>query len=512
MSHLGFRESPVGGRGAADNSFSSDAPGSFGGGDIFAPLSNDHSERLAQAFNQCRDSAGFVSADAGKWQLERTGPGLKSQMLQQILHLSDLDRDGRLSLREFVCAMHLAEQARGGRTLPVEVRPEQQAVLARSVEPLVGHGNGSSGIPDASKPPRHDDFSTIDTAGTDPFGNRQRNPRNTSGVDLDSVTDFSGGFGSPGGNPSSAAGAFHSVAAARQDFGGSSSVRARPGGDNVDAALGNQKLGQLASVFETAAHSNPSELENLSLEVLEERKDLEQQINRRSEYQQQLQEVRAALDALRDDRRRVDVETAGIQRRVTHLRDELAFVESEILGAEGDLDALREASGKRSPEELANAVYERERLEQDVHSIREIRAMIDDHASTKRSLEESQEHLMEKQRHYENDRSHMLTAIEAERSKLSSTRSQRMKMWQERCALEKELAEHGAALPPSMLSAPLSSAAAGGGARGPVPSSTRLQQQPQQPRQQAPRPPDRRGIRHAETVSAAGGRHADGSC
>ncbi|CAJ1389502.1 unnamed protein product [Effrenium voratum] len=51
--------------------------------------------------------------------------------------------------------MTLAEQARHGRVLPVEVRPEQQAAMAAGLERLV-----------APKAKPREDFSTVDTSAS----------------------------------------------------------------------------------------------------------------------------------------------------------------------------------------------------------------------------------------------------------------------------------------------------------------------------------------------------------
>merc|ERR1712232_1373008 len=52
-----------------------------------------------------------------------------------------------------------------------------------------------------------------------------------------------------------------------------------------------------------------------------------------------------------------------------------------------------------------------------------------------------QQSLLEKQRQTEQDRGLMLTAIEAERSRLSAMRAERIRMWEERSALEREMTD-----------------------------------------------------------------------
>eukprot|EP00439_Symbiodinium_sp_Y106_P010725 s10221_g1.t1 len=141
-------------------------------------LSEDECERLAQTFERSRGTDGFVDAAESQRLLRRTGLqdgsyaamfGLhvlclfmrpyeldwaQEQLLETIWDLSDLDRDGRLSLREFVCAMTLADQARNGQSLPVELHPEQQAGLASRVELLV------------QARPRKEEFSTVETSAS----------------------------------------------------------------------------------------------------------------------------------------------------------------------------------------------------------------------------------------------------------------------------------------------------------------------------------------------------------
>lgn len=60
---------------------------------------------------------GSLAPGAAKDVLERTG--LPTSELSRIWHLSDMDRDGRLTLGEFVCAMHLASARVRGTPLPV---------------------------------------------------------------------------------------------------------------------------------------------------------------------------------------------------------------------------------------------------------------------------------------------------------------------------------------------------------------------------------------------------------
>lgn len=64
---------------------------------------------------------GFVSGAAAKGTLSATGA--PTSALKKIWTLADVDKDGQLSLREFVIAMYLAELAKSGQPVPAKLDP-----------------------------------------------------------------------------------------------------------------------------------------------------------------------------------------------------------------------------------------------------------------------------------------------------------------------------------------------------------------------------------------------------
>merc|ERR1712204_55753 len=82
---------------------------------------------------------------------------------------------------------------------------------------------------------------------------------------------------------------------------------------------------------------------------------------------------------------------------------------------------------------------ERELLQKDQRSIDEIRLRLNGIFKEKLDAQAMQQSLLEKQRQTEQDRGLMLTAIEAERSKLSAMCAERLRLWEERSALEREM-------------------------------------------------------------------------
>lgn len=421
----------------------------------------DESQRIARAFTAARSADGFVHGEEGRYQLQKTG--LPDETLRKIWDMSDLDRDGRLSLREFVCAMHLAGEATQGRSLPNEIHHTHQEGLVRSVERMISSGVGL-GYEGGGKS-RPEDWSTADTArlrSQDAFGTTssafdshgRRSEDRYFDEDRRGVRDANGrtglGFDGPG-----------ELGRRGRDPTPRSQAHLRSSGPGDSRAPPEPEpgagLGQLASVFEVIARLDASgELRRLSREVLEERRNLEQHLARRREYEVKLQESRGQLEALREERRRVETESSASQRHAAHLQDELGFVEREVTDAEQDLSALRESSdlsrARRGPapyssqeeerrDVLSKVRAEKELLQKDQRAIEDLRVKLEQVFKEKLDAQVLQQALLEKQRQTEQDRGLMLTAIEAERSRLSAMRAERIRMWEERSALEREMTD-----------------------------------------------------------------------
>lgn len=345
---------------------------------------------MARTFERSCGPDGFVDATEGQRLLRRTG--LQENQLSNIWDLSDLDRDRRLSLREFVCAMTLAEQVRRGQSLPVDVRPEQQEAISAGVERILQNARAKT----------REELSTVDT-----------------------------GFKLPGPEPLATS-------------------QPRPG------VTSETPLGQLAQVLKLVARMDQSgEVQRLSNEVLAERRELEQQLAQRRALEDQLREARGRLDEASAKRRDSAIESAAAQKRIAQMQDELVFVTREVNGVEEDLKALRQACGQEKelrkspapyndPDEerrdvLSKVRAERDLLLKDQRAIEELREKLDEIFRQKHEAQSRQQALLEKQRQCEQDRSLMLTAIEAERAKLMSARADRLRLWKERSELEKQL-------------------------------------------------------------------------
>jgi len=180
-----------------------------------------------------------------------------------------------------------------------------------------------------------------------------------------------------------------------------------------------------------------------------------QHLARRRDVELKLKESRGQLEALREERRRVETESSAAQRHAAHLQDELSFVEREVKDSEEDFNSLRESSDLSRAQRHGPAPYnsaeeerrdvlskvraEKELLQRDQRSIEELRVKLEHVFKEKLDAQVFQQSLLEKQRQTEQDRGLMLTAIEAERGRLSAMRAERIRMWEERSALEREM-------------------------------------------------------------------------
>lgn len=75
-------------------------------------------------------STGYLSGQAAKTLLLQVG--LPQPTLIQIWNLADYDKDGKLSLEEFIIAMHLCDFAKAGNTLPMVLPIELQPQRAKT--------------------------------------------------------------------------------------------------------------------------------------------------------------------------------------------------------------------------------------------------------------------------------------------------------------------------------------------------------------------------------------------
>ncbi len=83
-------------------------------------------------------SSGYIAGQTAKTLLMQTG--LAQAVLAQVWSLADYDKDGKLSLEEFINAMHLCDYSKAGNTLPTVLPIELQPQRAKTATlPLTGN-------------------------------------------------------------------------------------------------------------------------------------------------------------------------------------------------------------------------------------------------------------------------------------------------------------------------------------------------------------------------------------
>mmetsp|Transcript_59771 Transcript_59771/g.142235 ORF Transcript_59771/g.142235 Transcript_59771/m.142235 type:complete len:965 (+) Transcript_59771:72-2966(+) len=88
--------------------------------------------RFARTFVEQMDGEGFLTAEAAKPIMQKSE--LSDEELSQVWVLSDVNKDGRLALAEFMCAMHLIELRLQGHPLPDALPGEFAAFLGKLPE------------------------------------------------------------------------------------------------------------------------------------------------------------------------------------------------------------------------------------------------------------------------------------------------------------------------------------------------------------------------------------------
>lgn len=118
-----------------------------------APIPSTSRIKYSQMF-QSNDpnSTGYITGMQAKTLLMQTS--LTQAVLAQIWTLADYDKDGKLSLEEFIIAMHLCDYSKNGnqlpQTLPIELQPQRSKTANL---PMLNSSNNLNSLDIFSSPP-----------------------------------------------------------------------------------------------------------------------------------------------------------------------------------------------------------------------------------------------------------------------------------------------------------------------------------------------------------------------
>ena len=307
--------------------------------------------------------------------------GLSNSELCDIWDLADVDKDGKLTFGEFLVAMGLVSRLRDGKAF-------MPSSLPQPLKDLLGMTANSTHPEPFSLPPP----ASSPRAGVPPV-------------------DTTIGFGKP-----------ENVPTVSPSF-------------NIGFGM-HENVPTLSPKA-----SGPTLLEK---ELMHEQKELSQSILTSRQLRKQVADGRSRLTSLREEAKKVEIDLVSADHDVERMQDQILSLQQQIAEAEEDLEMFRREAGLVSLTEDSNDValaVEKIRIStaQDEQEVLELRAQIERVHREKVDLQASMAVQQEKKRQAERDRDLMLAGLEQERAKLVALRAERLKLWEQRHQLTREL-------------------------------------------------------------------------
>jgi hypothetical protein len=318
--------------------------------------------------------------------------GLSNSELCDIWDLADADKDGKLTFGEFLVAMQLVSKVRDGKAF---IPPQLPEILKSYLSTSLPSAVESNPAPLPESPKR-----VVDTGGFGPSA-----PSHPVLEPLGSKPDL----------PNSPAFGSRSVHFA-----------ASP-------------LNSTPTVAAPAVASQPTLLEQ---ELAEEHKNVIESISRSRQFRKQALEGRARLSALREEAKKTELALVAADHEVEKTQDQILNLQQQIVENEDELDAFRRETGQVSLEngDVVQAVSSiREAIGEDEREVLELRAQLERVQREKIDLQSSLSVLQEKKRQADQDRNLMIVGLENERAKLVALRAERLKLWEQRHQVTREL-------------------------------------------------------------------------
>jgi predicted nucleic acid-binding Zn-ribbon protein len=162
---------------------------------------------------------------------------------------------------------------------------------------------------------------------------------------------------------------------------------------------------------------------------------------RRRQYRHQARDGRSRLENLREEARKSELALVNSDNHVGRLQDEILSLKTQISEAENELEEFkREVGASAHDADVVQAVAQvRELLEKDEREILELRSQLERLQREKIDLQSTLAILAEKKRQADQDRNLLIVGLESDRSKLVSVRAERLKLWEQRHELTREL-------------------------------------------------------------------------
>jgi len=187
-----------------------------------------------------------------------------------------------------------------------------------------------------------------------------------------------------------------------------------------------------------------------------EERELWRQLRRKRDFEGRVADKRAQLAELQEQRRLASVAYTEVLASVEHLRSEINFSRQQERELEHDVAVLSESNrllqrngqleAPGSTKLGTHDLMERERIQRESaevqhEQISNLRAHLERLRIEKQSLQEKQQELFDRQRAAEQDRNRLIGTLQDDRSGINELRAQRIRLWEERTSLEREMSQ-----------------------------------------------------------------------
>jgi len=173
-----------------------------------------------------------------------------------------------------------------------------------------------------------------------------------------------------------------------------------------------------------------------------EERELWRQLRRKRDFEGRVADKRAQLVELREQRRVANVAYTDVLASVEHLRKEINFSRQQERELEHDVAVLSESNRLLQRNRQLDAALSAKLEPEAQHGhIANRRAQLERLRIEKRSLQEKQRELFDKQRAAEQDRNRLIGTLQDDRSGINEVRAERITLWEERTVLEREMSQ-----------------------------------------------------------------------
>jgi predicted nucleic acid-binding Zn-ribbon protein len=163
--------------------------------------------------------------------------------------------------------------------------------------------------------------------------------------------------------------------------------------------------------------------------------------SRQRQFRRQVNDGRSRLESLREEARKTELALVDSDHRVERFQDAILSLKQQISEAENELEEFkREVGASAHDADVVQAVAQvRELLANDEREIMEVRGQLERLQREKVDLQSKLAVLSEKRRQADQDRNLLIVGLETDRAKLVSVRAERLKLWEQRHELTREL-------------------------------------------------------------------------